>query len=113
MAPTEFELIEYLTPVGISPFGRWFDRLDATAAAKVQTALVRLQLGNTSSVKALGAGISEVKIDFGPGYRVYFAREGERIVVLLGGGTKKRQDRDIAEAKAAWATYKILRKDKQ
>lgn len=113
MAPVEFELVEYLSPTGVSSFGRWFDRLDAMAAAKVQTALVRLQAGNTSSVKALGAGISEVKIDFGPGYRVYFARDGERIVVLLGGGTKKRQDRDISQAKTAWATYKILRKDKQ
>jgi putative addiction module killer protein len=109
MIPTDF--VEYEDLLGNSPFGRWFDDLDAFAAAKVQTALFRLGNGNTSNVKNLGSGIFETKIDFGPGYRVYFGKDGDRIIILLGGGSKKRQDRNIAEAKAAWALYKARKKD--
>jgi putative addiction module killer protein len=68
--------------------------------------LERLADGNTSNVKALGGGVSELKIDFGPGYRIYFGREGSEIIVLLGGGTKKRQQNDIAEALTRWTEYK-------
>ena len=66
----------------------------------------RLELGNFSNVKGVGAGAFEYRIDFGPGYRVYFGKDGEAIVILLGGGTKKRQDRDIATAHERWADYK-------
>ena len=61
-------------------------------------------------MKALGDGVSEYKIDFGPGYRIYFGKDGERLVILVGGGTKKQQQRDIARAKAIWKDYK-RRKD--
>ena len=66
------------------------------AAAKVSVALVRLGQGNTSNAKTVGEGVLEYRIDWGPGYRVYFGRDGETLVILLTGGTKKRQQRDIA-----------------
>ena len=72
-------------------------------------ALARLEQGNLSSVKGVGEGVLEYRIDFGPGYRIYFGRDGETIVVLLTGGTKKRQQRDIDQAKAQWADYKLRR----
>ena len=92
-------------PTGQTAFRKWFDRLDAQAAAKVATATVRLAMGNTSSVKSLGT-IGEYRIDWGPGYRVYLGRDGETMIVLLGGGTKKNQDADIAQARMLWSEYK-------
>lgn len=106
------ELYEYEDARGRVPFADWFTELDAIAAAKVTTALTRLGQGNTSQVKGVGAGVFELKIDFGPGYRVYFAKEGPEIVILLGGGTKKRQQADIARAHAYWQDHKSRRKGK-
>lgn len=103
---------EYESEEGASPFAEWFNALDATAAAKVTTALTRLGLGNTSHVKGVGRGVFELKIDFGPGYRVYFGRNGAEIVILLGGGTKKRQQRDIETAQDRWQDYKSRKKSK-
>ena len=100
------EVREYNDPSGQSPFTAWFDRLNAQAAAKVTTSVTRLANGNFSNVKGVGAGVFECRIDFGPGYRVYFGKDGERLVILLGGGTKKRQQKDIADAIASWQDYK-------
>jgi len=91
---------------GKSPFERWYRRLDAAAAAKVVTATVRIEQGNFSNVKHVGAGVYEYKVDFGPGYRVYFGRDGQDLVILLTGGTKKRQSVDIETAKTYWQDYK-------
>jgi len=99
-------VLEYLDRAGSSPFAGWFRTLDAAAAAKVTAGMGRLELGNFSNVKGVGAGVFEYRIDFGPGYRVYFGKDGEAVVILLGGGTKKRQDRDIATARERWADYK-------
>ena len=99
-------LREFLNEDGSSPFARWLDSLDATAAAKVTTALIRIEQGNLSNVKGVGAGVFEFRIDFGPGYRIYFGKDGEVLVILLGGGTKKRQDRDITTAQERWKDYK-------
>jgi putative addiction module killer protein len=99
-------VLEYLDREGSSPFAKWFGGLDATAAAKVTTAVRRMELGNFSNVTGVGTGIFEYRIDFGPGYRVYFGKDGDIVVILLGGGTKKRQDRDIATAQARWEDYK-------
>src|SRR5277367_7011554 len=96
----------YLTAGGESPFESWFSDLDAAAAAKVTVALVRLEQGNTSNAKGVGEGVLEYRIDWGPGYRVYFGRDGETLVILLTGGTKKRQQRDIAAAIDMWADYR-------
>ena len=79
-------VLEYLDPVGRSPYADWFDRLNAQAAAKVVVAVARLTQGNFSNVKAVGGGVMEYKIDFGPGYRIYFEKDGDRLVILLGGG---------------------------
>ena len=89
---------EFLDRHGSSPFAKWFSALDATAAAKVTTALRRLELGNFSNVKGVGSGVLEDRIDFGPGYRVYFGKDGNTLVILLAGGTKKRQDRNGSRA---------------
>lgn len=97
---------EYISEAGKSSFGRWFSRLNAPAAVKVTTALERITQGNFSNAKALGAGVSEYKIDFGPGYRIYFGRDGETLVILLAGGSKKGQSADIETAKAYWVDYK-------
>jgi len=103
-------LVEYLDGTGRSPFGSWFSRINAQAAAKVTTALVRLERGNTSNTKSVSSGVHELKIDFGPGYRVYFGYDGSKVVILLAGGTKKRQDKDIETAKKRWADYKARKK---
>ncbi|QQS14916.1 MAG: type II toxin-antitoxin system RelE/ParE family toxin [Rhodospirillales bacterium] len=100
------ELLEYQTEDTKRPFGDWFDSLDAIAAVRINTALTRLAAGNLSNVEPVGAGVAECKIDWGPGYRIYFGKDGERIVILLTGGTKKRQSADIAKAKRFWDDYK-------
>lgn len=100
------ELREYLDRGGRSPFAAWSDRLNREAAAKVAAALARIQQGNLSNAKGVGAGVYEYRIDFGPGYRIYFGKDGDRLVILVGGGTKKRQQEDIAIALARWQDYK-------
>lgn len=104
------ELRYYFALDDVSPFEKWFEALDAQAAAKVSVALIRLESGNFSNLKSLGAGVSEFKINWGPGYRVYLGRDGELFIVLLIGGTKKRQDKDIANAKLYWQDYKRRKK---
>ena len=106
-------LVEYLDENGRSPYAKWFDKLNARAAAKVAIALARIEQGNLSTIKSVGAGVSECRIDFGPGYRVYLAQEGSTLIILLGGGTKKRQARDIESAKALWRVYKHRKKQEQ
>ncbi len=96
----------YVLGDGRSPFAEWFADLDVTARAKVTVAIARIEQGNLSRVKSVGGGVLEYKIDFGPGYRVYFGRDGDVLVVLLTGGTKKRQQSDIKTASAYWQDYK-------
>ncbi|MBA2649403.1 MAG: type II toxin-antitoxin system RelE/ParE family toxin [Legionella sp.] len=100
----------YITEDGIEPFNKWFNKLNAIAAAKVSTALYRMELGNYSNIKSLGEGVYEYKIDFGPGYRVYFGQDGEELIVLVGGGSKKQQDKAIKMAKHYWQEYKLAKK---
>jgi putative addiction module killer protein len=102
---------EYVDSGGRSPFAAWLRALNVQAAAKVATALERIAYGNLSNVKAVGSGVVEYKIDFGPGYRIYFGRDGDRLVILLGGGTKKRQPDDIRQAKANWEDYRNRRRE--
>jgi putative addiction module killer protein len=97
---------EYLDSSGDSPYAAWFDSLNAEAAAKVTTAVTRVSLGNFSNVEGVGSGVFEYKLDFGPGYRIYFGKDGETLVILLGGGTKRRQQREINAALANWQDYK-------
>jgi putative addiction module killer protein len=102
--------VEYLEQDGSSPFAKWFDRLDPAAAAKVTTALYRMEQGNLSNVKPVGQGVAEYRIDFGPGYRIYIGQQGNRLVILLGGGTKKGQSADIRLAQTCWRDYKTRNK---
>lgn len=104
---------EYLDQKGRSPFGRWLEDLDAVTAAKVTTAVTRIEQGNFSNVKGVGAGVFECRIDFGPGYRVYFGKDGDTLVILVGGGTKKEQPRDIAAAQKRWQDYKRRKKQEK
>ena len=97
---------EYMDRQGNCPFAVWFESLDETAAAKVTIAVTRLGLGNFSNVKGVGSGVLEYRIDFGPGYRIYFGKDGECLVILLGGGSKKRQGADISMAIDRWHDYK-------
>ena len=104
------ELRGYIDENGNKRFANWLEQLDPSAAAKVTIALTRMEQGNFSKAKGVGTGVCEYKIDFGPGYRIYFGRDGERLVILIGGGTKKRQQRDIAAAQECWADYKRRKK---
>lgn len=106
-------LAEFLDEHDRSPFARWLGGLAAPAALKVNTALGRLEAGNTSALKPVGRGVSELRVDFGPGYRIYIGQEGATLVVLLGGGTKARQAGDIAEAQARWATYRARKRRRE
>ena len=104
------DVLEYLTHTGESPFGAWFDDLGPQAAAKIAVAIARLGQGNFSNVKGVGAGVFECRLNFGPGYRVYFGKDGETVVILLAGGTKQRQRRDIENAQSRWQDYKDRKK---
>jgi putative addiction module killer protein len=106
------DLREYLDKEGSSSFGDWFERLNSPASEKVAVALYRLASGNFSNVKSVCTGVLEYRIDFGPGYRIYFGRDGERLVILLGGGSKQRQDRDVRQAIDRWSDYKKRKKVK-
>jgi putative addiction module killer protein len=107
------QLVVFRDGRGREPFRTWFAALGSHAAAKVAVALGRLAAGNRSETKPVGAGVLERRIDWGPGYRIYFGLDGARLVVLLGGGTKKRQQRDIIAAQARWQDYKARRKDEE
>jgi putative addiction module killer protein len=97
-----FEIRYYVAAGSREPFAEWFAELDPVASAKIARAIARMEQGNFSNVKNVGEGVLEYKIDFGPGYRIYFGRDGD----TLTGGTKKRQQRDIDTAQDYWRTYK-------
>ncbi len=81
---------EFLDLQARSPFAVWFEGLNAVAAAKVTAALYQMAAGNWSNVKGVGSGVFERKIDAGPGYRIYFGKDGPHLVILVGGSTKQR-----------------------
>jgi putative addiction module killer protein len=103
-----FEIREY-EEAGHSPFAEWFDALDPVTAARVDRYIRRLEAGNFGAAKALRGGIFELRMDFGPGYRVYYGREGRTLIILLGGGSKRRQGADIAAALDRWNRYNQTR----
>ena len=107
------EIRYYISRNGRSPFEEWFADVDATARAKVAASIIRLEQGNLSNVKSVGEGVFEYRINFGPGYRVYFGRDGEVLLILLTGGTKKRQQRDIRTAIELWTDYRLRKRSRQ
>ena len=102
-------LEEYVREDGGNPYQKWFNGLDAQAAAKVTVAKARLELGNTSNLEWF-RGIGEYKIDWGPGYRIYLAKEGDTLIILFGGSTKKDQQKAIDQAVALHDEYKARKK---
>jgi len=103
------EIEEYVREDESNPYQQWFNGLNAQAAAKVTVAKLRMELGNTSSIKWFD-GMGEYVIDWGPGYRIYLAKDGDTLIVLFGGGTKRGQQRDIDKAKYLLAEYKGRKK---
>jgi putative addiction module killer protein len=104
-------ILEYLDTSGRSPYRAWFGALNAQAAAKVAAVLYRMAEGNLSNVKSVGGGVLERRIDYGPGYRIYFGRDGDAVVILLGGSSKQRQQQAIGAAKERWLDYRRRKKD--
>lgn len=103
-------IVQYETENGDCPFADWFGGLDTKAALKVRSAIARIEAGNMGDVKPVGEGVSERRLTYGPGYRIYFGQDGDTLVVLLVGGTKKRQHKDIETAKGHWRHYKRRKK---
>ena len=106
------EIQAYVDADDNNPFDKWFIGLNREASLKVSSALERIKLGNTSNMESVGDGVHEFRIDFGSGYRIYFGNDGKKLIILLGGGTKKRQSADIDRAKANWAEYKSRKSGK-
>ena len=104
-------VIEYILDGGNCPYSDWFESLSDEAAAKVATAIARMKAGNFGDHKGVASGVIERRINYGPGYRIYFGKDGDEIVILLGGGTKKRQSKDIKNAQEIWANYKSTKKE--
>jgi len=102
----KYEVLEYIRPDGKCPFADWFKSLTANSAIKVVRALHKMRNGNFSTTKFLGDGVWEFKIDSGPGYRIYYGKVGKNIILLLTGGTKKRQNKDIELAVELLREYK-------
>ncbi|MBI5549688.1 MAG: type II toxin-antitoxin system RelE/ParE family toxin [Deltaproteobacteria bacterium] len=99
--------MEYEDARGSVPFRAWIDSLkDVRVKAKIDARLLRLRLGNFGDAKPVGDGVCELRIDHGPGYRIYYGLDGARLVVLLAGGDKASQRADITKAKTYWASYR-------
>ena len=106
--PVETKEVEiYLDQDAKAPFSIWLNALDdLKGRAKVRERLARLRLGNMGDCEPVGEGISELRIHYGPGYRIYFGQDGKKIVILLLAGSKKTQKKDIKMAKVFWQNYK-------
>ena len=100
-------IVEYIDSKGRNPFRSWLLSIkDKRTRAIIDARLTRVRLGNLGHTRSVGQGVMELKIDFGPGYRVYFGEDGDTIIVLLMGGSKKTQSTDINVAKESWIDYK-------
>jgi putative addiction module killer protein len=99
------EIRIYENEEGHAPFSEWMDRQQAPLYGKLMARLERVELGNLGDHRGIGEGVFELRIDFGPGYRIYFGLDGSELVVLLIGGTKKTQQREIDTAKHYWRNY--------
>lgn len=107
MEAREREILIYETPAGEAPFEEWVSALrDPRAKARIFARIDRVRLGNFGDCRSTGGGVHELRVDYGPGYRVYFGFSGPVIVVLLCGGTKRTQDRDIQTAHSYWKEFK-------
>ncbi|WP_299413914.1 type II toxin-antitoxin system RelE/ParE family toxin [Acaryochloris sp. IP29b_bin.148] len=105
MSQQNWDLQKYVTPTGQCPFDEWFRTLDLQTQARIDVRLDRVKLGNFGDHKSVGEGIYELRFFFGPGYRIYFGRLQGQIVLLLVGGSKKQQNKDVKAAQKLWITY--------
>jgi putative addiction module killer protein len=96
---------EYLTADGRNPFREWLNTLDVSVNARIQARVLRFEMGNLGDHKSVGGGVWESRLFFGPGYRIYFGKDGNSIIVLLIGGEKGSQSEDISRARHFWRTY--------
>lgn len=103
-----YEIREYIAN-GSSPFHRWLSSLDSSIKARVFKQLTRMENGNLGDSKGVGDGVQELRMHFGAGYRIYYGWDGETIIILLGGGAKRKQAADIKAAKARWTEYRKVR----
>jgi putative addiction module killer protein len=98
--------VRYYEEDGRAPFEEWFRSVDRSAQTRITAAIARLEEGNISNLKSIGGGVHELRMNFGPGYRMYLGRDGPLLIILLTGGTKQRQSRDNEKARALWDRYK-------
>lgn len=105
--PNEREVRVYARSDGSEPFTQWLRTLrDGTARSRIRQRIARVRLGNFGDARSVGAGVQELRIPFGPGFRIYFGREGDTVVILLCGGDKSTQTRDIERAQDYWRDYR-------
>jgi putative addiction module killer protein len=97
---------EYLTPDGRNPFRDWLDQLEVLARARIQARVLRFEMGNLGDHKSVGGAVWEARLPFGPGYRIYFGKDGPSIILLLLGGDKASQTEDIRQAQRFWVQYR-------
>lgn len=107
MADSKIQLLEYIAEDGQDPFHEWLNSLsDRAARARIRVRLNRIRLGNFGDCKPVGKGVNELRVDYGPGYRVYYGKSEATIVILLCGGSKKTQSKYIHLAQTYWADFK-------
>ncbi len=104
-AAQPYQILEYLTSGGKSPYREWLDGLDLSVKVRIQARILRFETGNLGDYKAVGEGVHESRLDFGPGYRIYFGIDGGCLIVLLCGGSKGSQKRDVRQAHGFWSDY--------
>jgi putative addiction module killer protein len=105
MNESKWEILKYLTDNGVCPFDEWFNTLDSATQARIDVRLDRVTLGNFGDHHSVGSGVYELRFFFGPGYRIYYGIIATKVVLLLAGGSKKRQNRDIRTAQRFLAAY--------
>lgn len=111
-APKRIDL--YVAPDGKNPFRDWLSSIkDRRTQAKIDARIGRMRVGNFGDCKSVGEGVSELRIDYGPGYRVYFGRLGAEVVLLLGGGFKDKQEENIRKARKCWEEFKSRPKEEK
>ena len=101
----KLQIREYERTDGNCPFREWLEGLDVAVKARIQARVFRFEQGNMGDHKAVGTGVWEARLDFGPGYRIYFGKDGNRIILLLLGGDKSSQRKDIRRAREYWEAY--------
>lgn len=106
-----YEVKHVLSANGVDIYQMWLDTIrDTRSKARITTRIDRASLGHLGDTEPVGDGVFEMKLDFGPGYRIYYAIQGRKVVFLLGGGSKDRQQNDIDQAKALWNSFKVKKK---